>query len=309
MNNSEKKLTEKELKLIEETEAFMEEVYSNPEVADTEPPTDLRGKVFAEIHAREAAKKEEFCAEEKLKETDSNVEKVAVEEETHAEKLDTEEKVSETEELTAEEKELIRLGRIYKKRKRLQKYVVLAAVLILAMAFGMTSIGGPKKVFEKLNWFIAGREQTNVDSDDEDVVLNTSMDEEEVYQEIEEKFEFTPVGLGYLPEDIVFLEAEIGEEIQVIHMLYGVNEEVKISYIIRPNYRVGSYGKDIEDDFLEEYTKENEHTTICIRKYLVEEDEERWSVQFEYKNTLYTMTIMNTSKDEVEKIVENLYFS
>lgn len=308
MNNSEKKLTEKELKLIEETEAFMEEVYSNPEVADTEPPTVLRGKVFAEIHAREAAKKEEFCAEEKLKETDSNVEKLNVEE-VKAEKSSTEEKEPEAEKLTAEEKELIRLGRIYKKRKRLQKYVVLAAVLILAMAFGMTSIGGPKKVFEKLNWFIAGREQTNVDSDDEDVVLNTSMDEEEVYQEIEEKFGFTPVGLGYFPEDVIFLEGTINEEIQCINLVYGKDEDVKIGYFIRPNYRVGSYGKDIEDEFIEEFIEENEYTTIYIRKYLVEENEERWSVQFEYKETLYTMSITDTSKEEVQKIVKNLYFS
>lgn len=309
MNNSEKKLTEKELKLIEETEAFMEEVYSNPEVADTEPPTDLRGKVFAEIHAREAAKKEEFCAEEKLKETDSNVEKVAVEEETHAEKLDTEEKVSETEKLTAEEKELIRLGRIYKKRKRLQKYVVLAAVLILAMAFGMTSIGGPKKVFEKLNWFIAGREQVNVDSDDEDVVPTSGMYEEEAYQEIEEKFGFVPVQLLYLPKRVGFLEVEIGEEIQCINLVYGNKNDVKIIYTIRPNYRDGSLGKDIEDDFVEEYFEENGYTTIYIRKYLLDRDEERWSVQFEYKETLYSMTIIDTSRGEVEEIVKNLHFS
>ena len=156
MNNSEKKLTEKELKLIEETEAFMEEVYSNPEVADTEPPTVLRGKVFAEIHAREAAKREAELKVEKfdVEEEEAKVEKLNVEE-VKAEKSSTEEKEPEAEKLTAEEKELIHLGRIYKKRKRLQKYVVLAAVLILAMAFGMTSIGGPEKIFEEkyfLTW-------------------------------------------------------------------------------------------------------------------------------------------------------------
>lgn len=309
MNEPKNKLTEKEMKFIEDTEAFMDEVYDNPEVADAEPSSVLRKRVFAEIRAREVAKKEEVCAEEKVKETDSKVEKLGVEEEINADKFGMEEKAPEVEKLSAEEKELIRLGRIYKKRKRLQKYVVLAAVLILAMAFGMTSIGGPKKVFEKLHWMIAGREQVNVDSDDEDVVLHTSMDEEEAYQEIEDKFGFTPVALTYLPEEIGFIEAEFGEEIQCVNLLYGIEGDVKIIYLIHPNYRVSSHGKGIEDTFLEEYIEENEYTTIYSRKYLVDGKEERWSVQFEYKETLYTMTIMDTSKDEVEKIVENLYFS
>lgn len=298
MNETNNKLTEKEIKLIEETEAFMEEVYSDPEVADAEPSPDLRHKVFAEIRAREATKGE----------TGVKVEKLDVEvEEAKAEKLSPEEKKPEVGQLTAEEKELIYLGRIYKKRKRLQKYVVLAAVLILAMAFGMTSIGGPKKVFEMVKSTLMGREQINVDSDD--ISRTVGMNEEEAYHEIEEKFGFTPVDLDYLPEGIEFLEAEIGEEIQGVHIFYGKGNKVKIGLLIRPNYRIGSLGKDVEDNFLEEYIDENEHTTIYIRRYLVNEDEERWSVQFEYKGTLYSMTIMETSKEEVEKIVENLYFS
>ena len=307
MNNSEKKLTEKELKLIEETEAFMEEVYSNPEVADTEPPTVLRGKVFAEIHAREAAKKEEFCAEEKLKETDSNVEKLNVEE-VKAEKSSTEEKEPEAEKLTAEEKELIRLGRIYKKRKRLQKYVVLAAVLILAMAFGMTSIGGPKKVFERIKYVFSSIDQTNVDSEHEDVVRTSGLDEEEAYRKIEERFGFTPVGLGYLPKDAIFLDSTINEETQCINLVYGEDDEVLVGYFIRPNYRLSSYGKDIEDEFIEEYTEENEYTTFLIRKYLVKGVEERWSVEFDYCDVSYSLTIYDTSKGEVNQIVENLIF-
>ncbi len=291
MNEPKNKLTEKEMKFIEDTEAFMDEVYDNPEVAEAEPPSVLRKRVFAEIYACQAAKKEEFC----------------VEEETNAKILGTEEKAPEVEKLSAEEKELIRLGRIYKKRKRLQKYVVLAAVLILAMAFGMTSIGGPKKVFEMVKSTLMGREQINVDSDE--IRRVTEMSEEEAYREIEETFNFVPVALNYLPKGIEFLAIELGEEIQGIHLSYGEDEEVKIAYFIRPNYRVSSYGKDIEDEFLEEYIEENAYSTIYIRKYLVDENEERWSVQFEYKETLYSMTIMDSSKEEVRKIVENLFFS
>lgn len=288
MNESKNKLTEKELKLIEETEAFMDEVYDNPDVADAEPPVDLHDSVFAEIRAREAAKRE---AELKV------------------EKLNVEEEEAKAEKLTAEEKELIYLGRIYKKRRKLQKYMVLAAVLIMALAFGITSIGGPEKVFEMVKYALTGHEQINVDSRNGDVIPVTTMSEEEAYLEIEETFKITPVGLNYLPEDVVFLEVQMGEEIQGIQMFYGIDEEVKIVYFMRPNYRISSFGKDIEDELLEEYSQENEYATIYVRKYLVDKKEERWSVQFEYKGTLYSLLIMDTSKDEVEKIVENLFFS
>ena len=275
MNEPKNKLTEEELNLIEETELFMKEVYSDPDVANAEPPADLKTKVFAEIRTREAAKHEAERAEEKRK---------------------------------AEEQELIRLGKLYKKRKGYQKYFVLAAVLILAMMFGVTSFGEPKKMFETVIGTLTGREQVNIDSDHKDMSKTDSMDEDKAYQEIEDRFEVLAVRMNYLPKGIGFMEMTVYKEIQSIHMIYGSDNEVKVGMVIRPNYRTSSIGKDMEDDYLEEYIKENEYTTITMRKYKVDGTEERWSVQFAYQETLYSMTIMNTSKEEVETIVENLYF-
>lgn len=249
-------------KSIEEIELFMQEVYSDPDVANAEPPADLHDKVFAEIHARELAKREQ---------------------------------------------EVICLEKVYRKRLRFQKYVAVAAVMVLVLAFGVTSMGGPNRVYEMMKSTLAGREQVTIDSNN--ISETTGMSEEEAYQEIEEKFGFVPVGLDYLPKGMGFIEAEFGEEIQSINMIYGREDDVKIVYLIRPNYRVGSHGKDVEDDFVEEYIEENESAIIYVRKYLVDEKEERWSVQFEYKGVLYTMTIMDSSKGEVEKIVKNLFFS
>lgn len=117
MNEPKNKLTEEELKLIEEEELFLKEVYSDPEVATAEPPADLQKKVFAQINAIKAAKREAELAEEERKAEEAR---------------------------RAEEQELIRLGKLYKKRKGYRKYFVLAAVLILAMLFGVTSFGEPK---------------------------------------------------------------------------------------------------------------------------------------------------------------------
>ena len=64
----------------------------------------------------------------------------------------------------------------------------------------------------------------------------------------------------------------------------------------------------ITPEEMEEHIKETRYTTITMRKYGVDRTEQRWFVQFAYQETLYSMTIMNTSKEEVETIVENLYF-
>lgn len=274
MNDSKKNLTEEELKLIKEEELFMEEVYSNPEVADAEVPSDLHDKVFAEIRLREAKKAAELAEERRL----------------------------------AEEQELIEYKRRYKKAINRQKWLVLAAVLIMAMAFGMVSIGGPEKVLEKMISMLTGREQINVDTGHDDIARTSGMSEENTYQEIEDTFGFIPVRMNYLPTDVVFLESQIGEEIQFINIVYGEEDTVKIVYLIQPNFRVSSLGKDMEDDFIEEYVKDNGKTTIYIRKYMVDEAEERWSVQFEYQKVTYSLSIADVSQEEINKIVEGLYF-
>jgi len=163
-------------------------------------------------------------------------------------------------------------------------------------------------MFEKLDWKIAGREQINVDSDDEDVNPTSNLSEDEAYQEIEDRFEVLAVRMNYLPKETEFLEMNIGESIQGIHLIYGKDNMVKVGMIIRPNYRTGSIGKDMEDNYIEEYVEGNEYTTITMRKYDVDGNEERWWVQFAYQETLYSLTIMNSSKEEVEMIVDNLYF-
>lgn len=248
-------------KLMEETEIFMQEVYSDPVAANAEPPEDLHDQVMAAIRLREVEKKEQ---------------------------------------------ELIHLQRVYKKRLKLQKYIVIAAIIILVLAVGVVSMGGPERMYEMVKSTLTGREQVNIDSDT--ISKTAGMSEEEAYQKIEEVFDFTPVRLIHLPKSVGFLEAEIGEEIQCINMLYGENEDVKIIYVIRPNYRESSMGKGIEDDFVEEYIEENEFATVYMRKYMVGENMERWSVQFEYQGVSYAITIMDSSKDEVEQIVENLFF-
>ena len=124
MDDKRTTLTEEELKLLEETERFLEAIDEELEMENVELPANMYENIWKEIRAREAE---------------------------HA-----------RENLCDEDKELLRLGRAYKKRHRMRKYLVLAAAVVAELAFGITSVGGPEKIFETLKRNILVREQVQV---------------------------------------------------------------------------------------------------------------------------------------------------
>lgn len=260
--------------LVEEAKSIMEEVNGDQKVVDRPLPVNLRENIDKRILA-----------------------------------LKAKEEKAEGERFSAEERELMRLGKLYKKKRKMRKYFVLAAAVVCALAFGVTSMGGPERLFEKVNWTLAGREQTNVDSDSDKILEASSVKEEEAYQQIEDEFGFTMVKPAYLPKQIEFLDAQMGEEIQGVNLLYGKDGEVALAYFIRPNYRVGSLGNDVEDTLLDEYSMEVNDVLISIKKYaLGDSSVERWSAEFKYKEVQYFIKGTNISKEEFEKILKNLYF-
>ena len=268
MNEEAKRKFEKEL--MEEAAHLMGEVNSDVELNDVVAPPDMRDHIFSVIRAKEAG----YVRDE----------------------------------LSAEEEELIRLGKVYKRKRKNRKYLLLAAVLALTMACGVTSMGGPQKVYEKVTWMLAGRKQTNVDSDSENVVPQIDISEEEVYEEIEEKYGFYPVKLDYLPEGVEFQEVSNYDELQGINIAYGNGDDVSVWYLIRPNYRESSWGKDLEDELIEEYEVERDKALIKVARYSVEDKTMRWLVRFEYKDVSYSILLNDIEKAEVDKIIENLYF-
>lgn len=268
MNEEAKRKFEEEL--MEEAARLMGEVNSDVELNDVVAPPDMRDHIFSVIRAKEAG----YVRDE----------------------------------LSAEEEELIRLGKVYKRKRKNRKYLLLAAVLVLTMACGVTSMGGPQKVYEKVTWMLAGRKQTNVDSDSENVVPQIDISEEEVYEEIEEKYGFYPVRLNYRPEGVEFQEVSNYDATQGINIAYGKKDEATIWYMIRPNYLDSSWGKDLEDDLVEEYEVERDKVLIKVAKYSVEDETMRWLVRFEYKDVSYSILMNDIEKAEVDKIIENLFF-
>ncbi len=209
--------------------------------------------------------------------------------------------------LTSEERELIRLGKIYKKKRSRRKYYVLVAAVVALLAFGMTSLGDGKKIIQEVKDMIAGKEQTLTGESDGDTIEVKSVDIVEFYDEVKEKFGFDPVHMDYMPEGMFLEEALVEEEMQAARIRYTDGKDRSISCRIFTGHRENSVGLDIEDGVIKEYKKEVGEISINIKEYNAEESEiENWLVSFVYANNQYVITIRDLGQGEVEKIVENL---
>lgn len=214
------------------------------------------------------------------------------------------------EEQEKEKEELIRLGKVYKKNKKRGKVFVLLAAVIGILALGMTSMGGPKRVYEKVQRIIAGREQTRINSDDDRTAGVEIVSEADAYEQIEQEFGFYPVRLDYLPDKMMFTEAVIEKDTQNIRLYYEKGSEKVLLYTMLPNYRTTTIGSDIEDTIVNEYIKKVQDVEVYIKEILVEDSQEtRWRAEFQYQDVQYFLMMIGFTEEEMEQTVENLYLS
>ena len=257
-------------KEMQEIDAILEEMNQDPEMRDMVAPEEIHDKLFATIHKGQ----------------------------------------DEQERLSEDEKELIRLGMVYKKTRKWAKVLVPLVAVVGAMVISVTCMGGPTKVVEKVKGMLEGREQLNNDSEDDRTKEIITISEVEAYQKIEDEFGFVPVKLYYLLEGMEFKDIGLADDSQSVYLGYAGKNQETIVYSIYPNYRTGSIGRDVEDDAIDEYEKVVNDVTINIKKYLVEEDQSnRYIAQFEYQNVYYVLRINGVADTEVKKIIENLYFN
>ena len=254
-----------------EAQQIMDEVNSAPSLADVEVPQEVHDKLFKQIREYEEQKAKSHLSEE--------------------------------------DRELIRLGKVYKRNRKRNRYLVLAAAVIAVLAIGITSFGGPVKVYETVKYLVSGREQTNISSDDERVKSVEVSNEEEAYQLIEETFDCITTRPLYLPEGMEFSEVVIEESIQNARIYYETSDEKVIAYRMLFNYRSSSVGWDVEDEIVQEYTMDVRGHNVHIQQCAVENgDNLRWRAKFQHEKVQCFLGIDGFTQDEVEKIVKNLYF-
>lgn len=197
--------------------------------------------------------------------------------------------------------------KVVRRKKSWKLYVGLAAVLVLVMAIGLTSIGGPERIVRFMKQAVGDREVEQTDSSEENLVI-VENDEEKAYEEINKIFGVMPVKIINGPTGMKFNKMELDENSQIAELLYTYQDKT-IAYFINASYRDSSWGIDVEDKVLNAYVKEVNGCEIEVKEYEVQQnDEKRCSAKYKYQGLEYFL-IGTMSIDEFEIMLENLGFS
>lgn len=224
-------------------------------------------------------------------------------------------------ELSEEDQEALRLGRemlknqseekkIYtmrRKKRNIRRIVALAAVLILVMAVGMTSFGGPERMLQFVKSSVGGRQVSKVNSSDKNKEIKEE-DEEKAYELIAKEFGIQPVKLMWRPKGMKFKKMIMDTDIQVAELNYTYNGK-KVAFVISASYGEVSWGYDNEDTVIESYIYDKiPNVNMKIKEYETPREGANGFVAEFSHNKLYYCLSGSMAKEEMEKIIENLYF-
>lgn len=211
--------------------------------------------------------------------------------------------------LPEEDRKALEIGRkiqVKKTRKKRKMYLSLAAALVLAMAIGVTSMGGPERIIKLMSSVVGDREIMQVDSR-EDNAKSSDEKEEEAYQNIQDELGANPVRIVPCINNMEFENYKLDKELQVVEMYYMLNSRT-LSYYINASYTNTSWGIDVDDQALDTWTEKLNGCEIEIKQYSADKGNmQRYSAKFEYNGLEYFFN-GTLSKDELDTILKNLYF-
>ena len=194
-----------------------------------------------------------------------------------------------------------------RKKKSLRVYVALAAVMIMALAVSISSVGDGRSLMKTIKSMVGEREVVKVNSGEDNKVIEAES-EEEAYQKIKAEFNINPVKIIDLPLEAKFSKAIIEKELKMGELYYQYKGE-NIVYIVSEDQAKNSIGMDREDQVIEQYCIEVQGINIEIKVcQLPETKKKRYFAHFNYKEGEYFL-IGVMARNEFEEILKNLYFS
>lgn len=212
--------------------------------------------------------------------------------------------------LPEEDKKALEIGRRIQRKKpgkRKKMYLSLAAALVLAMAIGVTSLGGPERVVRLIKYSLGEREVKKINSGEE-VAISQEEKEEEAYQEVKDTFGSDAVKIMPCITGMVFQESELDKKMQTVELYYELNGRT-ITYYINASYSDASWATDIEDETLNKWNQDINGCEMEIKEYGTKEAEgiRRYSARFSYKGFEYFLN-GTMKRHELDLILNNLYF-
>lgn len=194
-----------------------------------------------------------------------------------------------------------------RKKKSLRVYVALAAVMIMALAVSISSVGDGRSLMKTIKSMVGEREIVKVNSGEDNYVIEAES-EEEAYQKIKDEFGINPVKIMHVSKGMQFNRIEIDKEMHVAELYYNYKDE-NIVYIINCDRSKNSVGVDREDEIIEKYDMEVQGIEISVKVcQLPETDRKRYFAHFNYKKGEYFL-IGVMERGEFEDILKKLYFS
>ena len=221
-----KKQMEKEAEQIEK------EVLSNESLKEVQAPDTLREALAKSIKEYEKNRTDAPSEES---------EEIGISIEEFCEKLSKEDRESYFRWRAAEEKKKAKKARkrFHFPRKKRAVFVV-AATMVLVLGIGMTSLGG-RPYWLKVADLMLGNENTvKVNTEGEDRLETTKVDEKEAYEQIKEELGIEPVQLQYMPAGMEFYDSVIEKGLGTATLYYTYRGKV-IQYEMYLQYTNGSY--------------------------------------------------------------------
>lgn len=195
------------------------------------------------------------------------------------------------------------------RKKKKSKLVIgaLAAVLILVCGSVMTSVGSKsywKVLWEREN----GDENSNIiNVEDMETKETEDIDESAVYKEIAKVMGNYLVRLEYKPKGMALKRYTVDEDQRRATLFYKYENEI-IRYTMYMNSKDSSLGQKAIDKLLDEYIVMNGEKEINVKEYEIKDQKgKRYIAEFEDKGIQYQLKGV-MEKEELEKILKNLFF-
>lgn len=190
------------------------------------------------------------------------------------------------------------------RRKRV--YLIIALVAVLVMGFGMTSFGGKNYVMEMIDKIMPGKDQTMMNSKEEERKYSDRKDNE-AYAQINEELGTDVVELLYLPKGYYLEEIDIDSDADRSCMSYTDGRNIWLQYYMYVNQSDQSIAVYHDDKVLNEEQIAISETLIDITEYQDTDSNVYYEAVFTYDDVNYRL-IGNIGQVEFKKIVKNLFF-
>lgn len=298
MKNEQEKLEDfLKSELMKEGDEILAEIEADESLKDISLPEEMDEGLWKKIQKRQAEK----AAYEALSEKDKEALRLGRE-------LLMMNECGEDDGESGVENDSAKIVKYSRKRKK-RIYFLVAAVAVLALAAGMTSIGGAPFVTGMMKKIIGDREMVQIDSEREgnEDRVTTENEEEKIWQSIKETLKVEPVRWGYIPEGTKIIKYDINEEIEEAEIIGEYRGEI-IEYQLWVNLNNKSMGYDIEDKLLNEEEVIISGVEINIKHYETLDDKnDEYVAQFVYNNVYYTLN-GRLPQDEFMQMINNLIF-